>query len=210
MRFGGAVLLAVACGCSGTSYMREGEGTYFGRKNGDVWVGGPWPVVQPSRDVDEVIDQLCPAIMEMDGARSRNFGQEYCGVIYSLADGTYYASYPSSLGRTTILFEDKRKSCYSPRYVNDSRGPASVLSDYHSHPWFPSPMSPEDRSTKHQRWSIRVQFDAGCRVMKLVPYTDDSSRPGEVYLRHEKTWKLIGRVMPDDKPYGYITPVDGD
>jgi hypothetical protein len=210
LRWGGAVLLAASCACAGSSYQRTGDGTYFGRKNGDVWVLGPWPAIRSSLEVDEVVDQLCPAIMELEGARAKNFGQEYCGAIYSLRDGTYYASYPSPLGRTTILFEDKRKSCHAPRYVKDSRGYASVLSDYHSHPWFPSPMSPEDRSTKHQRWSIRVQFDAGCRVMKLIPYAEDPNRPGEVYLRRGKTWVLIGRVMPEDKPYGYITPVDED
>lgn len=208
MRNSRLVLLVLALGCGGQSYVRTGTGQYFGRKNGDVWVRGPWPAIQPSRDVDGVIDQLCPAIMEMDGARAKDFGQEYCGAIYTLRDGMHYASFPSPLGRTTIVFEDKRKSCHAPRYVEDARGYASILADYHSHPWFPSPMSPEDRRAKNQRWVIRVQFDAECRVMKLIPHLDDPGRPGEVYVRRGKTWKLIGFIAPADKPFGYITPVD--
>lgn len=95
MRNSRLVLPVLALGCSGQSYVRTGTGHYFGRKNGDVWVRGPWPAIHPSRDIDDVIDQLCPAIMEMDGARAKDFGQEYCGAIYTLRDGMHYASFPS-------------------------------------------------------------------------------------------------------------------
>ncbi|MFP2957461.1 hypothetical protein ACLEPN_06420 [Myxococcus sp. 1LA] len=60
-----------------------------------VHVRGPWEAITPSTDVDEVIDQLCPAVMELPRATDRDYGQESCGAIYSLGDGTYYASMPS-------------------------------------------------------------------------------------------------------------------
>ncbi|GHG88608.1 hypothetical protein [Comamonas sp. JC664] len=73
------VLLTAACG--GAGYRYAGRDIYFGPEGDQVWVRGPWPAIQPSTNVDDVIDQLCPVIMEMDGAREKDYGQEYCGVL---------------------------------------------------------------------------------------------------------------------------------
>jgi hypothetical protein len=156
-----------------------------------------------------VIDQLCPAVMKLPRAQSEDYGQEYCGVIYSLGDGVYYASHPSPLGRTVISWGSAEKNCYVPRIVEDARGPIVALGDYHSHPWSPSPMS---RSTADlllatQIYSLRIQFDKACRVQKLVPYANEV-RPGELYERRGRRWKLIGLIKPENKGTGWITRVD--
>ncbi len=94
-----------------------------GRTDGGwVWVLGPWKGIYPSKDVDEVIDQLCPAVMKLPNAQRGAYGQEYCGAIYSLGDGTYYASHPSPLSRYVVGSPVKDKSCNPPRSVNDPRG----------------------------------------------------------------------------------------
>jgi hypothetical protein len=67
-------------------------------------------------------------------------------------------------------------------------------------------MSEEDRSQRNQRFSIRIQFDASCRIQKLVPHVGET-RPGEVYERHGGLWKLIGYIKPEDKDSGVMTPV---
>ncbi|MBZ4415792.1 hypothetical protein [Myxococcus sp. RHSTA-1-4] len=103
----------------------------------------------------------------------------------------------------------KRKHCLVPTLVLDDRGRTVTLGDYHSHPWFPSPMSQEDRWNESQHWTIRIQFDSECTIMKLIPYKGER-RPGEVYLRQSKTWKLVGYILEGDKETGFITPVDGE
>ncbi len=103
----------------------------------------------------------------------------------------------------------RRKSCYPPAMVRDARGRTSTLADFHSHPWAPSPMSPKDRRAINQRWSIRIQFDTACHLQKLVPYLG-VDRPGEVYERRGKHWKLVGYIHPEDKDTGRITPVRED
>jgi hypothetical protein len=60
-------------------------------------------------------------------------------------------------------------------------------------------MSPGDRIAATQIWSIRIQFDRACTVMKLIPHIDNAERPGEVYVRKEKNWKLVGIIRPQDK-----------
>lgn len=201
-------LLILQMSCSGIPYRQRGEGLLFGRQGKAVWVTGPWPAIQPSSDVDEIIDQLCPAVMGLERATAKDLGQEYCGAIYSLNGGTYYATWPSPLGRTTLVGADrKRKNCLAPSIVRDPRGLTSTLGDFHSHPWFPSGMSQEDRWTESQRWSIRIQFDSACTITKLIPYKGER-RPGEVYLRRDKTWKLIGYIHEEDKDTGFITPVE--
>jgi hypothetical protein len=185
----------------------------YGRTDGGwVWVLGPWKGIYPSKDVDEVIDQLCPAVMKLPNAQRGAYGQEYCGAIYSLGDGTYYASHPSPLSRYVVGSPVKDKSCNPPRSVNDPRGHASILADYHSHPW-PGPDKPDGRSfisredlfESRQLWFIRIQFDTGCHVMKYIPYVGEP-RPGEVYERVGGGWKLIGIVTPENKPSGKMTP----
>lgn len=180
------------------------EGTDYGFKNGSVWVRGPWEAIQPSTDVDAVIDQLCPAVMDLPRARGRDYGQEYCGAIYSLGNGTYYASLPSTLGPVLKAVPEREKRCKVPRFIQDSRGTANVLADYHSHPWDDSRMSRWDMVSARQRWFIRIQFDTKCRVMKLVPYVGES-RPGEVYERRGRQWALIGIIKPEDKAAGFVT-----
>ena len=135
-----------ALGCSGTSHRTESSDDYgFVAGGRAVWVRGPWTDIEPSRDVDVVIDQLCPAVMKLPRARERDYGQEYCGLIYSLGDGVFYASKGSPLGETQLVGASRRKSCFSPRRVVDVRGRTVPLADFHSHPWAPSPMSPKDR-----------------------------------------------------------------
>ncbi len=186
----------------------ERQPAHFGyRANGWVWVRGPWNSISPSKDVDDVIDQLCPAVMALPAATFEQYGQEYCGAIY-LFNGNYYASHPSNLGNTVRILSEKRKQCKPPRYVEDARGEATTIGDYHSHPWKYSPMSREDRQASRQLWSIRIQFDTGCRIMKLVPHVNEGSRPGEVYAREGRTWKLVGLINPEDKEDGIITPIN--
>ncbi|WP_241758745.1 hypothetical protein [Pyxidicoccus parkwayensis] len=148
--------------------------------------------------------------MKLPHARAGEYGQEYCGAIYSLGEGTYYASMPSPLGESVPVGPAKQKKCIPPRYVADERGRPAILGDIHSHPWAPSPMSPGDRISATQIWSIRIQFDRACTIMKLVPFIENAKRPGEVYLRQEKRWKLVGIIRPKDKRYGLITAVDDE
>ncbi|MDC0714437.1 hypothetical protein POL68_38635 [Stigmatella sp. ncwal1] len=158
--------------------------------------------------MDEVIDQLCPAVMRLPGATLRDYGQEYCGAIYSLGNGVYYASIASPLGPTVLVGASKRKRCTPPSYVDDERGRTVAIADFHSHPWSPSALSQQDAMAVTQLWTIRIQFDSSCHIQKLIPYTNES-RPGEVYERRDKRWKLIGLIKPEDKQDGIITPVQG-
>ncbi|WP_223744333.1 hypothetical protein [Corallococcus sp. AS-1-12] len=178
----------------------------YGLMNGAVWVRGPWDAIRPSADIDAVIDQLCPAVMELPRAQGREYGQEYCGVLYSVGDGAYSASMPSPLGPLLKATPEQQKSCKQPNFVRDSRGAVKIQADYHSHPWANSRMSRPDRAEARQRYSIRLQFDTACRVMKLVPYIGEA-RPGEVYERRGKRWALIGIVKPEHKATGLMTAV---
>ncbi|WP_002639683.1 hypothetical protein [Myxococcus hansupus] len=210
MRHERGVLLAsvLLASCSSAPWMpREAEHYGFTTSaSRRVWVRGPWEAIVPSNDIDEVIDQLCPAIMKLPGAMDRDYGQEYCGALYTLGDGVYHASFPSPLGPRRPVGPSKRKTCYAPMSIRDERGRASVIADYHSHPWFPSPMSEEDRRANTQRYFIRIQFDARCIIHKLVPYANEP-RPGELYVRVDKQWRLVGHILPDDKATGRITTV---
>ncbi|ABF90489.1 putative lipoprotein [Myxococcus xanthus DK 1622] len=207
LRFQGAFMGLLLAACSSTP-AGPVEGADYGYRNGDVWVRGPWDAIIPSADVDAVIDQLCPAIMQLPRAQGREYGQEYCGAIYSLGDGTYYASLPSTLGPLLKATPEPQKACFAPRFVNDSRGRTVVLADYHSHSWANSRMSSADRRQSRQRFSIRIQFDTGCRVMKLVPYIGEA-RPGELFERRERKWVRIGVIKPEHKAAGIVTWMDG-
>jgi proteasome lid subunit RPN8/RPN11 len=203
-RWGAALLAVLACASQPS---RPIDPSNYGYKGKEVWVNGPWPAITSSRDVDEVIDQLCPAIMKLPRAAWRDYGQEYCGVIYSLGDGIYRASHPSPLGPTVLVGPAKRKQCQPPRIVHDALGRAVPWADYHSHPWAPSEMTEDDRRANLQLFHIRIQFDAGCTVMKLIPYLSED-RPGEMYVRNGKQWVLTGYILPEDKRSGRLTPVD--
>jgi hypothetical protein len=135
----------------------------------------------------------------------REYGQEYCGAIYTLGDGTYHASKPSPLGRHEGPGPNKTKNCYSPRYVIDQRGHTIPQADYHNHPWVGSGLSARDRDPLSQIWQYRIQFDARCVIQKLVPHLDNPA-PGEVYERRGRSWVLTGIIKPEDKPYGRVTP----
>jgi hypothetical protein len=194
--------------CIGCAISPQGpvENTDYGLRDGFVWVRGPWETITPSANVDEVIDQLCPAIMQLPRAQGREYGQEYCGAIYALEDGLFYASMPSPLGPILKAIPEKEKRCKPPLFVEDPRGDANPLADFHSHPWAHSRMSAADRMEARQRFSIRIQFDTTCRVMKLVPHIGEP-RPGEVYERRGKGWVLLGTIKPEHKAAGVITPV---
>ena len=205
------VLLLLAC-ASGSQAVKDVdmEGVDYGfegtSKKKMVWVRGPWEKIKPSRDIDDVIDQLCPAVMDLPGARDGDYGREYCGVIYKLlSEDQYYASKPSSLMDPTLDPANKHKTCLTPTIVKDSRGVLERKGDYHGHPWASS-MSSKDRLRVKQWYMFRIQFDTLCRVQKLIAYVDDN-RPGELYERQGKSWKLIGYILPEDKDRGYVTPV---
>jgi hypothetical protein len=179
----------------------------YGRAGGLVWVRGPWDVIKPSTDMDDVVDQLCPAVSALPGAQDRDYGREYCGVVYTLGDGTYYASFPSPLGPTVLVEPAKRKQCHVPYSVKDERGQATIQADYHSHPWGPSPMSDRDRRASTQIYFVRIQFDSRCQVMKLIPHLHEDI-PGELFVRQGKDWKLVGHILPEDKTTGTVTSVE--
>jgi hypothetical protein len=174
-------------------------------QGGQIWVDGPWNRITASPNVDDVIDQLCAAVMELPRADLKEYGQEYCGLIYSVGS-VYYSSHPSPLGKPQWVGPTNIKNCYVPRTVKDDRGRVSVLADFHSHPWSPSAMSRRDLEADSQRWMVRIQFDTKCHLQKLVPHRHDE-QPGEVYERQGKQWKLIGIIKPEDKPYGLVTAV---
>ncbi len=178
----------------------------YGRENRLVWVRGPWDAITPSANMDDVIDQLCPAVMALPGARDKDYGREYCGVIYTLGDGIYYSSYPSPLGPTVLVEPSRRKQCHPPSSVKDERGHADIEADFHGHPWGPSPMSDKDRRADTQIYFVRIQFDSRCQIMKLIPHKKED-RPGELFVRQGKEWKLVGRILPEDKATGTVTPV---
>jgi hypothetical protein len=213
------VVLLALIGCAGEPRRfgeeprRPEETEDYGYLEGakkQVWVRGPWDAIKPSQDIDEVIDQLCPAIMELPGARDRYYGREYCGAIYSLGDGVYYASRPSPLRETKPVEVGpvKEKSCYPPRVVRDPRRQVTpIIADFHGHPWAPSKMSVHDREISSQVWHIRIQFDTACHIQKLIPY-ENNDRPGELYERYGKTWKLIAYIKPEDKQTGTLTYID--
>ena len=195
-------------GCAGGPQALDEAATY-GKENGRVWVSGPWEAIKPSSDVDEVIDQVCPAIMNLPLAREEDYGREYCGIIYSMSDGAYYASHPSPLSDTRAGRVSPKKNCFVPRTVRDARGESQPLADYHSHPWSPSPItrSTADLLSRTQVYSVRIQFDSACKLQKLVPYVTED-RPGELYERRGRNWKLIGLIKPEHKATGFVTLVN--
>lgn len=199
----------IVVGCAGGPRLASETEDYGfeGSSSNRVWVKGPWEKIKASQEIDEIIDQLCPAVMTLPRARSRYHGQEYCGVIYKLLnEDRYYASMPSPLGRPELNAASSRKSCLVPTTVMDSRGTSRTDADFHSHPWSPSGMSSGDKMRTTQWYLFRIQFDSGCHVQKLVPHADED-RPGELFERQGKGWKLVGYILPENKEFGYVTPV---
>jgi hypothetical protein len=182
------------------------DSIYGLRQDGGVWVEGPWEAIQPSSDVDEVIDQLCPAVLQLPRATAGDYGQEYCGDIYLMSDGKYYASHAAPFGKTLAVGPSRKKTCRVPIEVRDARGAPDIRADFHLHPWNGSPLSPGDLLSKNQLFSVRVQFDTGCRVLKYVPF-EKENRPGELYERRGKSWRLVGIVRPENKETGKVTEV---
>lgn len=191
--------------CSAAKSMRLRLGADYGEEGAKVWVRGPWEAITPSRDLDEVIDQLCPAVERLDRARDGNDGVEYCGLLYSSPDGLKYASAPSPLGLSIHEKTSREKSCRIPLLLRDQRAGTQVLADFHSHPWPENPLSTGDLSSRQQHWSLRIQFDTTCHVYKYVPYADEA-RPGEIYLRAGSSWRFVGIVRVADKREGRPTP----
>jgi len=76
-----AILLLACAGARGVLLQ---PGLDYGEERGKVWVRGPWGVIASATDVDEVVDQLCPAVAQLDRARNGDDGVEYCGLIYFL------------------------------------------------------------------------------------------------------------------------------
>lgn len=67
-----------------------------------------------------------------------------------------------------------------------------------------------DFQNRTQVWLIRIQFDVACTVMKYVPHKN-TPRPGEVYVRRERRWRLVGLLESErDKELGIVTLVEGD
>ncbi len=54
-----------------------------------------------------------------------------------------------------------------------------------------------------------MEVNSECTLQKFIPYRYDA-RPGEVYARREKRWVLVGIIKQEDKPYGFVTPVDAE
>ena len=50
--------------------------------------------------------------MQLDRATARNFGQEYCGIIYSRGDGIYRVTYPSPLVSNNCAEKQRRSLAF--------------------------------------------------------------------------------------------------
>jgi hypothetical protein len=199
-------LLLLSCAhASSTLQENRDYGYHRSSLRDKVWVRGPWEAIHPSKDVDMVIDQLCPAVMRLERATWGDHGAEYCGVIYMLlSDNNYYASVPSPLAapnRPSASHRPSYKTCLIPTSVRDPRGALIGKADYHSHPWRFSEISDNDMSEETQWYSIRIQFDGSCRTYKYLHHPGEA-RPGELYERREKTWVLVGHVR--DKVSGKL------
>jgi hypothetical protein len=68
-------------------------------------------------------------------------------------------------------------------------------------------MSRKDRERDNQWYMFRIQFDTQCHVQKLIPHHLEGDRPGELYERQGKNWKLVGHILPEDKNTGNVTLV---
>jgi len=201
------IALASGLGCVAAGGLRLREGADYGRDGRDIWVRGPWELVEPSADVDEVIDQLCPAVMRLADARGGDDGVEYCGLLYKGADGRFYASAPSRIsGAEGEDGPSLTKTCVVPLKVHDPAGVRSIEADYHNHCWPDSPLSSRrDSAARNQLYSIRIQFDTTCHVYKFVPHVGEPV-PAKVFIRVGRAWSLL-RVIPLwDKESGNILP----
>jgi hypothetical protein len=200
------VPLVIGLGCAAASERRVESDVDYGLEERGVWVRGPWEQIRPSADIDDVIDQLCPAVMGLPDARGHDFGVEYCGLLYLGADGQYHSSAPSPLAAPGESQPSLSKSCRVPRRVSDPAGVRNVESDFHSHPWPDSPLSPRrDTATRNQRYSIRIQFDTTCRLMKFVPHINEPV-PAELFERVGRSWRLLRVIPVHDKASGNIDP----
>jgi hypothetical protein len=199
------VLTSGLVACSTAGGLRLRSGLDYGEERGKVWVRGPWEAITPAKDVDDVIDQLCPAVEKLERAKDGDGGVEYCGLLYALGDGLSYASVPSPLGLVEHQSYGPNKSCRIPLKLRETRGTSQILADYHSHPWAHNPFTKGDLRTKNQRWSIRIQFDSTCHIYKYVSHTGED-RSGEVFRRVGKSWQPWSVVRVADKPIGTTTP----
>src|SRR6185295_15576812 len=111
------------------------EGVDYGRDHRGVWVRGSWEMISPSAEMDDVIDQLCPAVMQLPGARGHDDGIEYCGLLYLGSDGLFHASVPSRLAGKGQTATSRTKTCRMPQVADDPAGVRRIDADFHSHPW---------------------------------------------------------------------------
>jgi len=156
--------------------------------------------------MDDVIDQLCPAVMQLPGARGHDDGIEYCGLLYLGSDGLFHASVPSRLAGKGQAASSRTKTCRMPQVVDDSAGVRRIDADFHSHPWPGSSLtSGPDTGAAYQRFSIRVQFDTTCHVLKFVPHRDEPV-PAELFERVGRSWNLIRVIPVYNKGEGLIDP----
>lgn len=207
----GVRLVALAvdlAGCASVPGPRVREGTDYGSDARGVWVRGPWELIKPSADIDDVIDQLCPVVMQLPDARGHDDGTEHCGLLYQGTDGMFHASAPSRIAATSRSrpTRSKTKTCIIPVAVKDPGGVRVVDADFHSHPWPDSPLtSRADTAARTQKYSIRIQFDTTCHVLKFVPHLNEPV-PAEVFKRVGRSWLLL-RVIPIyDKGSGVVDP----
>ena len=70
------VPVAIGLGCVSVPGPRVREGTDYGRDERGVWVRGPWELITPAADIDDVVDRLCPAVMQLPDARGHDDGVE--------------------------------------------------------------------------------------------------------------------------------------
>src|SRR4051812_14971363 len=180
--------------CSAAKGVRLRSGVDYGEESGRVWVRGQWEAILPSKDPDDVIDQLCPAVERLERAREGDDGVEYCGLLYSMPDGLVYASVPSPLSLLKHQKHGREKSCRIPAKLRDEGGAPEIFADFHSHPWPHVPMSSGDLSTRQQRWSIRVEFDSTCHVYKYVPHLGRSPAWRGVPARRQELAISIDRA----------------
>jgi hypothetical protein len=90
--------------------------------------------------------------------------------------------------------------------VVEPAGVRSIECDFHSHPWPNSPLtSRRDTAVKYQRYTIRIQFDTACHVLKFVPHRNEPV-PAELFERVGRTWQLIRVISVSGKDIGAIDP----
>ena len=83
------------------------------------------PLAGPFKTLEELAQNACELITREPGAASGAHGFEYCALYYtSSADGSFFLSYLSSVGRTMA---GGKKSCEIPTALSEPQHPDAVL-----------------------------------------------------------------------------------